>query len=98
MKLFSNDLTAVENMYIPGGKIWIDSVEVPVDDNAWSGKADIAEDTSNYAKKTRDVPLASGLQVFEGTLLVYQKNGYPSQIYCNDNYQTVLRWQFSYIE
>lgn len=74
--LFSNDLTAVENMYIPGGKIWIDSVEVPVDDNAWSGKADIAEDTSNYAKKTRDVPLASGLQVFEGTLLVYQKNGY----------------------
>lgn len=30
--------------------------------------------------------------------LVYQKNGYPSQIYCNDNYQTVLRWQFNYIE
>jgi hypothetical protein len=74
--LFSEDLTATENMYIPGGKIWIDSVEVPIDDNAWSGKADIAEDTGNYAKKTRVVPLATGLSVFEGTLLVYQKDGY----------------------
>src|SRR5574344_1245023 len=74
--LFSNDLTAKDNMYIPGGKIWIDSVEVPVDENAWAGNADISSDTSDYAHKTREVSLADGLTVFDGTLLAYKANGY----------------------
>ena len=74
--LFSKDLTATDNMYIPGGKIWIESVEVPVDDNAWSGNADISYNTNNYVKATRDVKLADGLSVFEGVLLAYQANGY----------------------
>ena len=30
--------------------------------------------------------------------LVYQKNDYPSQIYSVINYETVLRWQFNYID
>lgn len=86
--LYSEELTATRNMYIPGGKIWVDSVEVPIDENAWTGNADIAEDKSDLVKKTREVPLnknyygggasggITGVKIFSGTILTYMKDGY----------------------
>ena len=81
--LFGKDLTAIENMYIPGGKIWIDSVSVPIEDDSWHGGAELKEDTSNIQKKTREVKLNSDLdgssgniKVFAGNLLAYKQNGY----------------------
>jgi hypothetical protein len=81
--LFAEDLNATQNMFIPGGKIWIDSVELPIADDSWSGSADTSQDLSNLAKKTRDVPLAAdyvgsagNVKVYAGTILAYKKNGY----------------------
>ena len=86
--IYAEDLNASKNMYIPGGKVWVESVEVPVDDNAWTGNADIAEDRSELVKKTREVMLnpnyygdgnsggTSGAKIFSGMLLSYLKNGY----------------------
>lgn len=81
--LFAEDLNAVKNMFIPGGKIWIDSVEVPISDDSWTGTADVSQDLSNLAKKTRDVQLnsdyagnAGDVKIYAGTLLAYQANGY----------------------
>jgi len=81
--LFGKDLTAIDNMYIPGGKIWIDSVAVPIEDDSWKGNADIKEDLTDVQKKTREVVVAKELQgnngvihVYAGMLLAYKKNGY----------------------
>ena len=42
--------------------------------------------------------VSPGDVTIENFELVYQKNDYPSQIYSNINFETVLRWQFNYIE
>lgn len=42
--------------------------------------------------------ISPGDEIVENFELVYQKNDYPSQIYSVINYETVLRWQFNYID
>ena len=83
--LFSHDLTATDNMFIPGGRIWIDSEKVPIDSEAWSGKADIIKDVSDAIDRSVEVTLApsvagTGLgvsvKVYAGSLLCYSPAGY----------------------
>lgn len=50
--------------------------------------------SSNYC----EYYLSPGDMTVENFELVYQKNDYPSQIYSVINYETVLRWQFNYID
>lgn len=56
------DMYAKDNMYIPGGKIWIDSIEVPVEEDAWIGNTPITEDTSEIPKKSTEVVLNPSFQ------------------------------------
>jgi len=82
--LYSKDLYATDNMYIPGGKIWIDSNKVPVDEDAWAGNADIAEDKTGIARTTQQVKLnpaykgtnTTDIKIHAGDLLVYKTSGY----------------------
>lgn len=97
--LYSKDLYATQNMYIPGGKIWIDSNKVPIDEEAWNGNADIAKDTTGIARTTQIVKLnpsyrgtnATDIKIHAGDLLVYKPSGYePANNKNNSNCDNIV--------
>ena len=61
-ELHAPDLYAQDNMYIPGGKIWIDAIETPVEEDSWIGNATIEQDSTEFIKKTQEVVLNPDFQ------------------------------------
>lgn len=74
--LTSSSINATSNMYIPGGKIWIEAIEVPTTSDAYEGSADSEATKDGYVKETREIVLQDGLSCKAGTLLSYKAGGY----------------------